>query len=360
MSAGQIYRSGTRSLLLAARSLEEALDDGDADEVPGLSHRLLNAALARESAGVEAGFRATDAEGAPDEPATLEDELAFALTELEVGEVLLAGSAATKPGAEAVLAESADRLETANALLTPAGRPARSGLIGTPPDDPKEFFTRLPATVNEIVGRTVGLGQAALTGLGAIPAASLQPVLAGVASLVPGVGALAQAGARAIRRALAALAKLVPESLREQIKDWAVEWWEKRIDGFADRITRRVLAVAKLDAAIKEAIAGLEGRTDVDQRLRAGVGQLRDLDERHAGLTKILDRIVAALSRLIGPLSALVPPAATWIYAAGGGGLVTAMGVAIWSGRDYLDTGVPFERVPGVRAVLNGTLPATP
>jgi hypothetical protein len=158
---------------------------------------------------------------------------------------------------------------------------------------------------------------------------------------------------RAVARALDALAKLVPEELRKQVREWAKEWWKQHGEGVFNRVVRKALSVAQLEAAMKAAVEAARQRTDLPEGpLRQGVSHLLEIDERHSRVTKVIERIISALSRLIGPLVALVPAGALWIYLSGGGGLLTAFGAAVWIGRDYLDTGVPFERVPGVRTVL--------
>lgn len=379
MSVEQMYRTNAQAILLAARDLEEALDAGDDEDIPSLTNSLLSAALAREAGGVVAGFRADDrgSETAP-APATLEEELSLALTELEIGEVLLAGSAAAPgaptddraapPSAQTVptpagiaptsdritaLSEAIDQLEDASNRLTEAGAPTLSSLFGDRRPDPEEFFTQLPKTVDQVIERTAGVGRAALTGLTKIPAAQLEPVFTSALSLVPDVNALARAAMRAIARALDALAKLAPEKLRKQVQAWAKEWWEQRADAIFTGVVRRALSVAELEAVMKATVDSARQKPHrLEGQLQEGASRLLELDERHARLTKVIERIVSVLSRLIGPLVALVPAGAPWIYLSGGGGLLTAIGVAVWVGRDYLDTGVPFEQVLGVRAVL--------
>jgi hypothetical protein len=367
----QVYRTNTQAILLAARDLEEALDAGDDEDVPSLAGNLLSAALAREAGGVVAGFQARDA--APTGPApglaTVEEALSLTLTELEIGGVLLTGSAAvvlrepvtgTPTGdaaptsdVTAALNEAIDNLDDATTHLARAGTPTVSGLFGESQPDPEEFFARLPKTVDHIVDRTVKVGRTAVTGLTKIPAAQLQPVFTSALSLVPDVGALAKAGMRAVARALDALARLVPEKLREQVREWARKWWKQRGEAFFDRTVRKALSVAELEAAIKTAVEAAQQRDDLPEGpLRQGVSRLLEIDERHSRVTKVIERIVGALSRLIGPLVTLVPVGAPWIYLSGGGGLITALGIAVWIGRDYLDTGVPLERVQGIRTIL--------
>jgi hypothetical protein len=327
----QVYRTNTQAILLAARDLEEALDARDDEEVASLAGNLLSAALAREAGGVVAGFQARDAApvGLAPRLATVDEELSLTLTELEIGGVLLTGSAAlvlepetgaptgdAAPASDvtAALSEAIDNLDDATSHLARAGTPTVSGLFGGSQPDPEEFFARLPETVDHIVDRTVKVGLAAATGLTKIPAAQIQPVFTSALSVVPDVGALAKAGMRAVARALDALVRLVPEELRKQVREWAEKWWKQRGEAFFEGIVRKALSVAEIEAAIKTAVQAAQQRNDLPEGpLRQGAGRLLEIDERHSRVTKVIERIVGALSRLIGPLVALVPAGAPWI-----------------------------------------------
>jgi hypothetical protein len=366
VSVERVYRTNVQAVLLAARDLEEALDAGDEDDIVSGANNLLSSALARESGGVVAGFRSDEASAPPSTaaPGSVEEELSLALTELQVGEVLLTSAAVTVPQRSAAsaevksaLSEAIDDLDDADDRLAQVGAPAVSGFFSDRKPSPEDFFVQLPKTIDGIVQRTAHLGLATVRGLTKIPTAQLQPVFGTTLSAAEtasgaAVGALAKAGMRAIARALQALATLVPENLRQQVRDWTKDWWEQHAEGLAESLVRRVLSVAELQAIIGQAVEAAKQRADLSQALRQGVGRLSDLDERHARVMKVIERIVVALSRLIGPLVMAFPVAAPWIYGSGGGGMVTALGVSVWIGRDYLDTGIPFERVTGVRTIV--------
>ncbi|BCJ47349.1 hypothetical protein GCM10010168_70610 [Actinoplanes ianthinogenes] len=364
MSASPIYRHNVRGVLNAARNLEEVLDKGDESEVLALAGDLLSAALARESAGAVAGLEEHDAPAVEGLPApTAEDELTLALTELEVGEVLLASAAATMPEAPApapptVLAGAVDGLSAADRLQE-AGTSAVGNLFAGASGDPQEFFTDLPATVAGIVRRTAQLGADAVTGLATIPGSQVQPLFGaalGTAEALLHTGdkiaALARAGMRAVMRALRALARLVPDNLKDQVGEWARKWWDGHSGTVAQKLARDVLAVSALETRMATAVQAARGRTDLDAALREGADRLKELEQRHGRIVDALDKIVRALGRVIAPVAAAFPPIAAWVLAAGGGGIVAALGITVWMGRDYLDTGVPFERVPGVRLVV--------
>lgn len=377
MPVDSAYRNKVKAVLLAARTLDETLPSGDADEVAALANSLLSSALSRESGGTVAGFHGDEppgdaAAGAAAGPITAAEELSLALTELELGEVLLTSAAAAaarqqedRVQAGLALGDAIDRLEFAADDLGRPNGPVVSGFLGARQPSPEAFFDQLPETVTGIVTRTAELGVATVKGLAKIPAAQLQPAFGtawGIAEpalgALPGVSALARAGARAIARALRALARLVPEKLRQQVPGWAKDWWEQHAKEVAQDLARRALSAAEIDAFIAQAVADAKERSDLDGSLRDGCSRLVELDGQHARTVKVIERIVEVLSRLVGPLALVFPPAAPWVYASGGGGMVTALGVSVWLGRDYLDTGVPFERVPGVRLIVTQAIGA--
>lgn len=347
--------------MISARDLEEALAAGDDEDVAALANDLLEAALAREDGGVTAGFGAEPgipAAAQPAEPATVEEELSLALTELEIGEVLLAGSAsigaASAENALSTLSEAVDQLDHADALIAEAGRPAVAGFGADEHLDPEKFFSQLPNTVGGIVERTSILGRAALDGLAIIPGVHVQSVISGALAALPQLGALANAGLRAIKRALAALAKLIPDGVGEQIRDWAKQWWDQRGASVIDTVVRRMLAVPTIEAEIAESVRTMRDRQDpANAVLLHGMHDLEQIEARHARVTHVIDKVMKVLSRLTGALAVALVSAAGWIYAAGAFGLLTALGIGIWLGRDYLDAGIRFERVPGVRKVLS-------
>jgi hypothetical protein len=350
------YRTGVASVLWAGRALENAVESGDDVETQAAIAELLRAAEARESAGTVPGF--TPSFSATDEalPQSGEEALAQVLAELDVGHALLtAGSVAgegTAP-APAQLTDALDDLEaTSQVLAGPAG-PATLG-FGTAPEPPAGppldvLREQVPKTIDVIVTRTVGLGRDVVGGLALVPASAVQPALAAVASVVPDTGSVVRAALRAIRRAIAALEDLVPESIREQIRQWAADWWENKADPFLDKLVRRLLSVELLTTAA-EAALGRGGGTD--DALRTGYERLVELDARHGRVAELLGKIVRVLTKLVGPLAALFGAVAAWLYSIGAAGYLLALGAGVWVGRDHLDTGALVERVPGARTII--------
>jgi hypothetical protein len=354
------YRSGVSSVLWAARGLEEAAASGDEIEVQASVLELQRVAEARESSGgaVE-GFAAPAPATGSSAPERREETLAKVLAELDVGQALLAaGTMAGEQGLEpapAALADALDELQESTRQLEEETEAATAGFWGAPkaPDVPplEAFRDEVPQTIDAIVTRTVDIGKAAASGLAAIPVSTLQPVVAGsvsALSAIPDVGPIVQAGLRAVWRAVEALQGLVPSELADKVRQWASEWWDQQADPFLDRLVRRLLSVDSLRPALDAALAkpGL-----ADERLRAGFGQLVELNARHERAAKLIRSIMRVLTKLV-PLAGLIAAVAIWLYGAGGLGFLLALGTAIWLGRDHLDTGALVEVVPGLRVIL--------
>lgn len=362
-SSAARYRIGARAVLFAAQDVRKAWDAGDEDRAYAAANSLLDTALARESGGVVAGFEGASLPIDDAPPETADVQLARVLAEIEIGDVLLTASV---PPSVAKANPSAKRtLTTAMGILdevtteSSEGVSATSAFRGGREFNRNVFLDELPKTVKLVVDGTEHVGKSAFSGLAAIPVAQLQPVFAGVLSAVPNFRAIAQAGMRAIKRAVEAILSLVPQDVRNKITALAKEWWEKAGGVITAKAVHHVLALDELEAEIKTRTQAVRDRPNGIplEPLRQGWGTLQEVQDRFSRTNKIISSIVSALSRLIGPLVALIPTGAPWIYVTGGVGLLAATGAAVWVGRDYLDAGVPFERVVGVRAILRQAIP---
>lgn len=361
MAIANQYRSGTASILRAGQALESAVEIGDEVEIQEAVAELRRAAEARELGDRAAvGFSPTATPTGPQTTPEVGETLAQVLAELNVGQTLLAaGSVAGERGVQpspALLPDALESLQEATWGMEPQADRATAGFKQrkSPPSGSAldAFRDLLPQTVDAIVGRTAGLGKDVVTGLVAIPASVVQPVVAGVvavATTTPEVGPLVAAGLRAVQRALQALEQLMPGEFVGKLREWAKEWWEKRADPVLDRVVRGLLGAEAVQAAAREAIArpGL-----AEDRLRAGYNQLVELDERHERTTETVRKIVRVLTRIVGPLAATFAAVAAWLYGIGAVGYLLALGAAVWVGRDYLDTGALVDVVHGVRTIL--------
>jgi hypothetical protein len=360
MAIASQYRSGTASILRAGRALESAFEIGEEVEIQQAVAELRRAAEARElGGGAVAGFASA---AVPTEPPEEEadETLAQVLAELNVGETLLAaGSVAGERDAQrspALLSDALGSLQEATSRMEPAAEAAIAGFgprRSRPPGPALDVFRDfLPQTVDTIVRRTAGLGSDVVTGLVAIPASALQPVVAGAVAAtttLPDAGPLVAAGLRAVQRTLQALQRLIPGEFVGALRDWAKQWWDQHADPVVDRVVRGLLGAEGVKTAARDALArpGLS-----DDRLRSGYDRLVEVDERHERTIETVRKIVRILTRLVGPLAALFAAVAAWLYGIGAVGYLLALGAGVWVGRDYLDTGGLAAAIPGVRAIL--------
>ena len=361
MAIANQYRSGTASILRAGQALESAVEAGDDVEIQQAVAELRRAAEARELAGAAvAGFASTVAPTGPPEPQAADETLAQVLAELNVGQTLLAaGGVAKERGAQpspVLFPDALEGLQEATLWMEPPAESATAGFgrRNVPPPGPAldVFRDLVPQTVDAIVTRTAGLGKDVTTGLVAIPASAVQPVVAGavaVVTTIPDVGPLVAAGLRAVQRAVQALERLIPGEFVGTLRQWANEWWEQHADPVVDRAVRSLLGAEGVLTAAREALArpGL-----VEDRLRSGYDRLVQLDERHERTTETVRKIVRILTRIVGPLAAVFAAVAVWLYGIGAVAYLLALGAAVWLGRDYLGAGALVNVVPGVRAIL--------
>lgn len=349
------HLSGERQLLGAGRALEDALGSEDPFQVELAAQELLRVGEKREnSIGSVAGFKTDDAEAEAAVEADPDAELDQILTELEIGRTLVAASVAVKETDTAPFSDALDQLE-ADGQRRVAGSPAEghfkagTAASGVPLDTFRECLDEF---ADEVVSRTNAVGAQAIKGLTTIPGSVVHPWVAGVATAlgqIPAVSALAALGLRAVRRAVGALQRLIPEPLRGLVLDTARKWWDKSgVKGFS----RQMLAVDELEKRATEVLAG----TLDDSRLREAIDALGLLDSRHAKATDTIIRILGVLGSLLGPLVATFAAAAAWLYAAAAAGFFAAVAGAVWIGRDFLDTGAGWERVDGAQQILTGLI----
>jgi hypothetical protein len=357
MAVPREFITGAQTVASAGRALVEALDFGDEVEIQAATAELLRVAEDRESGGTGwAGLTGPSARPSGGAPVTPDDALDQVLAELEVGGTLLAAGGLAerpdKPAARTSLAMAVDDLDGVTSGLAGGGAAGTVGFTARPHDagPPAELFReRLPGTVDAIVRRTTDVGGDVVKGLAGIPAAAVQPVLAGAVALVPEGSALVKAGLRAVQRAMRALEELLPKDVRDKLRDWANDWWRERREALGHRLVAAMLSVGALQQLVQDAVR----RTDLaPQRLATACDRLGELDARHDKVVGTIGRIVRVLTKLVGPLALLLAAATAWLYAAGALTYLLAFGAAIWLSRDYLDTGALLDRVPGIRTIV--------
>lgn len=356
MSESDYYLDATR-VLWAGRALEDALDTGDETEVQAAAAELLRISQAREAAG-GAVQRFGPGPADVDAAASTDKSLAVALTELHLGQVLLAAGhcvgEATAPEPPEALGSTLDQLESDSQLIAAAGEPAVAGFAAVPDADQPSldaFHSRLDAAVDAIVTRTIGVGTTVMAGLTAIPLATVQPWASAAANLldsIPKVGPIAQAGLRAVRRAVAALEQLIPHAIRDEMRALADRWRGEWDGGAVDVTTRRLLGVSEVESAARRAFA----LRPEDSKLRAGAAELDELSARHERTTEVVNRILRVLGALLGLLLVTLAVATAWLCGAAALAYVAALVAVLWIGRDCLDTVHVWDRIRGVGTIL--------
>jgi hypothetical protein len=362
MAIGSQYRAGAASVLRAGEALQSAVEIGDEVEIQAAVAALRRAAEARELAGgVVAGFSPSITRYEPQAAPEADEALAQVLTELNVGETLLAASSvASERGVQPAPALLPDALESLKEAALLIERSVDTVTAGFKEREPplrgpalEVFRDHLPRTVDAIVTRTAGLGKDVVAGLVAIPASAVQPAVVGAVAAVtaiPDVGPLVGAGFRAIQRGLQALERLVPTEALGKLRQWAGEWWEQRADPALDRVVRGLLGAEGVQTAAREALTRPGYAED---RLRTGYVRLVELDERHERTIVTIRRIVRVLTKIVGPLAVVLTAVTAWLYSIGAVGYLLALGAAVWVGRDYLDSGALVQVVPGMRTILH-------
>jgi len=352
---------GERQVLTAGRVLQAALDSGDTVRIELAARDLERAGQAREHAfGSELGFDAADA--SPGEFASVDPdaELEDILGELEVGYALVSAGAAVEHRdslATDALPAALDELEASGRRRSSAsGRSVNARFDSAPAsaDPPLELArTSVRELTGVLISRTTSIAAEAIKGVAAIPASVWQPWVSAAGTIVgnlPRVGHLASLGLRAIRRAVSALLRLVPQAMRDRVTALAREWWDQ---AGAPAVAERLLGI---DAALAGANAVLvEGRPE--HALRTVADEVEALSTRHERAIDKIRRVVRLLAGLLGPLTAALATAAAWLYGAAGAGFVAAVAAAVWIGRDCLDTASGWDRVAGLKTILAGLQP---
>ncbi|MGD9959270.1 hypothetical protein [Nocardioides sp.] len=347
------YARAEGQVLDAGRALEFALDSGDPFEIQLAARDLLRVTEARESAfGTVAGFRGEQGAAAQVDP---DEELEQILSELQIGQTLLAAGAAVDDGTlqapAASLPEALDQLETERRRRRSTTEvTARFSAEPSEHADPLVLFRgSLDSFLADLTSRTSSVATAAITGLTAIPGSVVQPWLTAAGTLVgevPKVGALFALGLRALRRAVNALLRLVPQPVRDKVRELAKQWWD---ESGADGLAGRLLGVEEVRQHAADVLAEAAAATS----LREGTAAIEALSGQHDRSIGAIKRILKLLSTLLGPLAASFVAAATWLYGAAAAGFAAGVAAALWIGRDCLDAGAGWERIDGVQVILN-------
>lgn len=355
MGADQAARS-TMLVAQAGRDLRDAL--GDPDRVARAAERL--AGTAETSIGQ---VEAVPAEGIAVVPDDTEALLAAALSQLGVAGTMFAASEAVGehgPAEPSALDEPLRRLDATVALL--ARQPAQgvAGVAAPPPSaSPADALAglrrQLARTVEDLISRSTTVIGGSLTGIhdrGPAEVRKAWDMINAKLHLGEIGGKLARVGLRALRSALALLARVVPASWLDGIRasvDHLIENTDRR--GPAKTI---VGAAIGADRLTEPAVADLS--TLDTAKLDRGTADLAELTAKYGKLMDLCGGIGTAIglaAKLTGVLRLSVPQLGVVILAAH----VLVIGGVVVLGRDHADAGLdPGDAgrglVRGVRTIV--------
>jgi hypothetical protein len=352
MGADQAAQS---SMLVAqaGRDLRDAL--GDPDRVARAAERL--AGTAETSLGK---LEAPPVEGIAAPADDTESMLAAALSRLGVAGTMFAASEAVGehgPAEPSALDEPLRRLDATVALLTRP--PVPQGIAAPPPsatsaDALAALRRQLGRTVEDLVSRSTTVISGSLNGVhdrGPAEVRKAWDMINEKLDLDEFGGKLARIGLRALRGALAILARIVPESWLAGIR--------ASVDHLIDTTDRRGPAKAIVGAAIgadRLAEPAVDLSTLDTVRLDRGTADLAELTAKYGKLMDLCGGIGTAIgvaAKLTGVLRLTAPQLGVIILAAH----VLVIGGVVVLGRDHADAGLdPGDDgrglVRGVRTIL--------
>lgn len=376
------YLLSTQSVLYAGRRLQNVLD-AERATIEYAVTRLERAAQQHETGG--AGYRAfmfSELETTPEaEKATrewlTEDMLASVLTDLQVANVLMAaGQTIGETGEKAephLLDEAILRLENTTrtmdrSLASPlaeGGVPRRFGFaeeVTAPeavqsPDLPaaiKTFRSRSDETLDTLVNDAQGVVTSVLTALDKIDVAKVVAALSNIGHNVPAlprVGRLFRQGVEKLERGIDALINLLGSEMLAQIKDKVEQVWQRVKEGeHVTQVMGWAFRVEDTRAHISEILRseGLK-REQLDDASNALMPLAITFKENMA----MAERMAAAVT-VGGAVLTLIPlagpsPALMTAFA-----YLLILSAVLLIGMDYADSGLPLQRVRGVKEIAQG------
>ncbi|MGY1804343.1 hypothetical protein ACI78T_13785 [Blastococcus sp. SYSU D00922] len=293
-----------------------------------------------------------------------EARLGAVVTDLNVAEVLLAaGIAAHEVNTEF---EGRDMLRTSVEHLQDdlAAERIRGGAVpgftdALPPAAPREHSRAALAetfqkTVDTVVDGTLTVLEEAWQRLRALPAGLVSKTVTAVDAVLdvaPQVGRFLRLGLQAVKRALLSLFELLPETVKEAVRERARTLWEASGDGLQRTVVSRLVGAPEVVEAVR--VANVSGSPPQD--LDGAIDELRALSARFSGLVHTFSRVLRALAAALAVatlVAAVVAAVAAWLPLAAASGYLLAAGSIIVIARDYLDTSGRFARIAGVKETL--------
>jgi hypothetical protein len=321
--------SSAAPVVLAGRALRAALDDPAA--AARAAQRLATEAEASIARLDELGAR-RDEPGLAPAPDDTETLLAAALGQLGVAGTMFAASEAVGehgPAESSALDEQLRRLDTTMTLLRP---PAAQGIAtgaapsATVPQALAALDRQLDRTVDNIVARSAKVIGGSLTGIhdrGPDAVRKAWDMANAKLQLEAIGGKLAKIGLRALRGALALLARIVPAAWLSGVRAGV----DRLIASVDERGPGKAVVGAALGADRLAEVAKLDQSTMDMARLDRGTGDLVELDAKYGRLMDLCGGIGTGIG-LAAKLGLLIMTAH----------LLVVAGVVVL-GRDHIDAG---------------------
>lgn len=337
--------ANSRAVALAASALLRSVREARADTETAADRLELQARRT-----IDSPVQGFDAAG---EPATEEDVLSEALSQIGIGLTLVsAQSALEKPEGVAQLDASISSLEsTAETIESGTGNgagvhgfdTAPGGVLLPVPDAAIQSLDEMSASAAEVA--TGLLDKARQPLLLAIPEKLRDPIADHVSAHA---GRLLRWGLRAVRRGLDLLLSMVDLTLVEKARDKL----DQVLAGLqrGDDV-RALMSVAIGAEGLRAALAQAPKPEKDPQERRETVTRLAQLSERFGRLCGVLRQIAAVLAGLAGAL-ALVSVALPHATAVTLAGLSIVLGAVVILGRDYTGATDLPGRVRGVRLLV--------
>jgi hypothetical protein len=359
------YVVRTESVLYAAERLRDAVTRGEAIEVA--AERLERSGrLHEEGAEMQRAFMFEQLDAAPSPTATsqtVDEALAVALADLDVGNVLLAAGQATGETGEErdvpTLNRAVRDLGRTTELLRrgaqAAGGARQFAFEDTGPDSSVEsvdvstaletYGARSKEALDDIVRGTADIAVSVIDQLSEVKLEDIGKAVStlGESHALPRLGRLVRLGARKIEAAIQALVRLLGTDSVKRTRS-AVERFVKqtRPNGVRAAVVEAILGVGETRAAVTSV---LERREADGSALDRASEELARLRVSFAAKKRLLEGISAAIT-LAGALGSIIfgPPVALFAAAA----FLLLLAGAFLLAMDFTDSRDILRRVRGV------------
>jgi hypothetical protein len=367
-------------VLDAGRHLLDALDQEDLEAMDYAVTRL-EAASDAQAASAESYrrfmFSETERGAQPQQEvvkeSAMEDVFASVLTDLQVGNVLLAAGQTMGEGGQTprpeYLTDALGRLENTTATIEAAGGGdgARRFNFAEDAEQPsivksstaeeavESYRQRASETLEAVVNEAYSVAVSVVEALRALDPSAVLRALEGLGGPIKAaagfVARLINKGIEKIKSAVKALVNFVGNDAVAKIKDKLVELWKKvGQEDFARSALASVLGVNETREAVRQKLdAGNLDRDSLDE----GSNALGLLAARYKNNMAMARKSVSAIT-FASSIVAFTPIGPHNAALMAGVGYGTVLAVVILLGMDYADSGRVLRLVRGVGEVTNG------